>query len=227
MDSPEVALREDSKRSSPKQRAISCVEMCLAILIVVAHNVFHWIPNEVPILFVLAFASFRIREGKWFSHLYGRPASWTRTLLVAVLCVVLLEVKDLILEPLEHYFRAAPQHVSSVITQSHDLGHALRNVLFVWVFAAFGEEIGYRGYLLRRALDVFGQTGPGAALALLIASATFGLGHFYKGPAGILDSAGSGMILGGAYLFSRRLWASSIAHGVNDTFAVMISYFGW
>lgn len=222
MNSPELSLPD-----APKQRIISAAEMCLAILIVIAHNVFHWIPNEVPILLILAIASFRIREGSSFSQLYRRPPSWPRTLLLAALCFVLLQVKDAILQPFEHYFATAPEHVSSVITQSHDLRHALSNLLFVWLFAAFGEEIGYRGYLLRRALTAFGPTRWGTALALLIASATFGLGHFYKGPAAMVESTGSGLILGAAYLFTRRLWASTITHGVNDTLAIVFSYFGW
>jgi membrane protease YdiL (CAAX protease family) len=222
MSSPEL-----SRHDAPKQRIISAAEMCLAILIVIAHNVFHWIPNEVPILFVLAIASFRIREGRWGSHIYRRPTSWPRTLLLSALCLALLQVKDAILQPLEHYFSTAPQHVSSVITQSRDLRHALPNLLFIWLFAAFGEEIVYRGYLLRRALDAFGPTKWGTALALLIASATFGLGHFYKGPAGMMESAGSGLILGGAYLFTRSLWASTLTHGLNDTLAIVFSYFGW
>ena len=112
MSRPELA-----QHPTPKQRIISAAEMCLAILIVIAHNVFHWIPNEVPILFVLAIASFRIREGSWGSQLYRRPTSWPRTLLLATLCVVLLQIKDAILQPFEHYFSTAPEHVSSVITQ--------------------------------------------------------------------------------------------------------------
>ncbi len=222
----ETALHERALNLAPKQRIISGVEMCLAILIVVAHNVYHWIPNEVPILFVVAIASLRLREGTWILYLYRRPVPWVRTLLLAALCVILLQVKDMILEPLGHYFWAAPQRISSIVTQSHNLSYTLRNVLFVWLFAAFGEEIVYRGYLLRRTLDVFGPTSWGAILALLVASATFGIGHWYKGPTGVLESAGSGLILGGAYLFSRRLWVSTITHGVNDTLAVMFSYFG-
>lgn len=206
--------------------------MGVAVAIVVAHNVYHWIPNEVPILLVLAVVSCRVREGHWGFGLYGRPSrdrwvrDWPRTLLVAAVGVALLLGKDWLVETLEAHFHAAPEHVSSVIAEPGGLGRALGTVAFVWVFAGFGEEIGYRGYLLRRALEAFGQSWWCSALALTVASAAFGLGHFYKGPWGMLDSAGSGLILGGAYLASRRLWASSLAHGAIDTLAVMLSYFG-
>jgi len=226
MSNFDVSPHEASKHLTRKQRAISCGEICLAMLIIVAHNVYHWIPNEVPILFVLAIASFRMREGNWGWHLYKRPASWALALLLAVLCVVLLQVKDMIFEPIAHYF-GAPPRVSSILTRVHDVHRALQTVLFVWVFAAFGEEIGYRGYIQRRALDVFGRNAWGVTVALVIASAAFGFGHFYKGGAGMLESTGSGLILGSAYLLSGRLWAGTIAHGVNDTLAVVFSYFGW
>jgi len=52
MNDSEVLPQEASNGPTRKQRALSCAEMCLAILIVVAHNVYHWIPNEVPIRFV-------------------------------------------------------------------------------------------------------------------------------------------------------------------------------
>jgi hypothetical protein len=56
----------------------------------------------------------------------------------------------------------------------------------------------------------------------------FGLGHYYKGPSGILDSGIAGFILGVAYLISgRNLWAAVLAHGFIDTFVVVTLYFGW
>ncbi len=220
-------LNEGRKLLTPKQRFLSLLEVCVAISIVIAHNVYHAIPNEVPILVVLAIASFRIREGVWSAGLYGRPLWWPRTLIAALVCVVLLQVKDVILQPIGQHFWPGPVRVSSVISQAHDPLHTLRLVLFLWAFAAFGEEIGYRGYLLRRAIDVFGPSRWGVAVALLIAATTFGFGHFYKGATGILESTGSGLILGGAYLFSGRLWVSTLTHGVNDTLAVVFSFFGW
>ena len=56
----------------------------------------------------------------------------------------------------------------------------------------------------------------------------FGCGHYYKGPVGMLDSAMAGLILGAAYLLSRRnLWVAILGHGLIDTVAVVAVYFGW
>ena len=47
------------------QRGISLVEFVIGASVVIGHNVFHVVPNEVPILFVLALGSIRFREGSW------------------------------------------------------------------------------------------------------------------------------------------------------------------
>ncbi len=64
-------------------------------------------------------------------------------------------------------------------------------------------------------------------MATLAVSVLFGLGHYYKGPAGVLDAADAGLIIGGAYLISgRNLWTAVIAHGLQDTIAVVAAYWG-
>jgi membrane protease YdiL (CAAX protease family) len=105
---------------------------------------------------------------------------------------------------------------------------ALTSLIIVWTFAAFGEEFGYRGYLLTRAADVGNRSNIAYVAAMLFAAVLFGLGHYYKGPAGVLDSTYSGLVLGSVYLLTgRNLWASILAHGISDTFAVVVVYIGW
>ena len=65
-------------------------------------------------------------------------------------------------------------------------------------------------------------------LAMLYVAVLFGFGHCYKGPAGVLDSMYSGLVLGGAYLLTgRNLWAPILAHGISDTLAILVVYMGW
>ena len=46
-----------------RQRWISLAEFALGASIVILHNVYHRVPNEVPILFVLGWISIRLRNG--------------------------------------------------------------------------------------------------------------------------------------------------------------------
>jgi membrane protease YdiL (CAAX protease family) len=98
----------------------------------------------------------------------------------------------------------------------------------VWTFAAFGEEIAYRGYLLTRAADIGKRSTTAYGLGIVLVSVLFGYGHYYKGPSGIIDSGIAGLILGAAYMLAdRNLWACILTHGFIDTFGVIDAFFGW
>ena len=58
-------------------RALSAAELAFGSFIVIGHNVFHVVPNEVPILFALGLLSIRVRNGGWSAMGFKRPASWT------------------------------------------------------------------------------------------------------------------------------------------------------
>ena len=74
-------------------------------------------------------------------------------------------------------------------------------------------RIGYRGSLVTRAADVFGRSGLSYRIAVLLVSVLFGIGHWYKGPSGVIDSGIAGLIIGCAYLASgRNLWTCILAH---------------
>jgi len=47
-----------------KYRALSAFEFSLGAFIVIGHNVFRILPNEVPILFVIGLLSIRLRDGR-------------------------------------------------------------------------------------------------------------------------------------------------------------------
>src|SRR5207248_2222814 len=63
-------------------RLLSASEVLLGAAIVIGHNVFRVVPNEVPILFVLGVVSVRIRDGGWSAIGFRRPESWLRLILI-------------------------------------------------------------------------------------------------------------------------------------------------
>ncbi len=135
---------------------------------------------------------------------------------------------EFVVDPLTSHFwppAIAPQGIDEI---TGNIQVALLTLLLVWTFAAFGEEIAYRGYLLTRAAESGGGSPAAYWCAMVVVSVLFGYGHYYKGASGIFDSAVAGLILGAAYLLSgRNLWASILAHGFIDTYAVVVVYMGW
>jgi membrane protease YdiL (CAAX protease family) len=223
------SARLNRRRLSPGQRWLSLAELAVGSAIVIGHNVYHVIPNEVPILFVIGLISLRLRDGGWSAMGLRWPLSWRRTVLFALAAAALrILLGALVIDPLTAHFWPPAVAASGADQITGHAMIALRWLLIVWTFAAFGEEIGYRGYLLARAADAGGRSKIAEWAAVLIVSVLFGYGHFYKGPSGVVDSGMAGLVLGSAYVLSgRNLWVCILAHGFIDTFGVIAAFFGW
>lgn len=210
-------------------RTISAAEFVLGAALVIGHNVFRVVPNEVLILGVLGLVSSRVRHGGFAALGFRRPPSWLRIVGIALAAAALRIVAgEWLVVPLAQTWWPAPDEAIEADELAGNAWLALQWLLLVWSFAAFGEEIAYRGYLLGR----FAHAGGGSTLmwwiGVVAVAVLFGYGHYYKGPAGILDSGVAGLILGAAYMVAgRNLWVAVLAHGFIDSFAVTIGYLGF
>lgn len=209
-------------------RPLSGLELLLGAAIVIGHNVFRVVPNEVPILFVLGLLSARLRDGSLATLGFVRPSSWARIVQIALAAAALrIVLGEAVIDPLTAHFWPEATLPEGADEITGDLGTAALWLLLVWTFAAFGEEIAYRGYLLTRAADLGGRSIAAYWIGVVLVSILFGYGHYYKGPAGMIDSAIAGLILGAAYMLAgRNLWASILAHGFIDTYGVTMLYLG-
>jgi membrane protease YdiL (CAAX protease family) len=211
-------------------RGLSLVEFLIGGAIVIGHNVFHVVPNEVPILFVLGIVSIRLREGSFAALGLTRPKSWRVTIAIAVVtAVTVILLGEFVTEPLAAYLglHETGGAAKALGGPKGDLGAVAKTLLLVWTFAAFGEEISYRRYLLGRAADLGNRTVPANWLALVAVSVLFGFGHYYQGSAGVFTTAIDGFVIGAAYLLSKRnLWVAVLAHGLVDTIGIALLFFG-
>lgn len=223
-----IFSNQRAKTYHPDSRLLSGFELALGAAVVIGYNVFHVIPNEVPILVVLGLLSARLRNGGLSALGFKRPTSWMRVILIALGAAALrIVLAAIVIDPLTERFwppAVAPAGVDAITGNPLE---ALRWLAIVWSFAAFGEEIAYRGYLLARAADLGKRTNVAYWAGMIFVAVLFGIGHYYKGPAGMVDSGFAGLMFGTAYLLSgRNLWASILAHGLVDSFGVVMLYFG-
>jgi membrane protease YdiL (CAAX protease family) len=95
------------------------------------------------------------------------------------------------------------------------------------VGAGFGEETLFRGYMFERLGKLFG-TGSGAKVVIvLITSLLFGLAHYsVQGLAGVEQATIVGLVLGGIFAMTGRIWMLMFAHAAFDLTAYAIIYWG-
>jgi hypothetical protein len=88
---------------TPRARWVSFLEFAFGVCVVLAHNIFRILPNEVPILFLVGWISLRWRNGGWKYAGLSRPQSWLKTVALAILAAaILLLGSELIVEPISH-----------------------------------------------------------------------------------------------------------------------------
>jgi membrane protease YdiL (CAAX protease family) len=107
----------------------------------------------------------------------------------------------------------------------------LIGLVVVWTFAAFGEELLFRGFLMNAFYRLMDRThlrrGVKWAIALVATSVLVGLGHTYQGAAGMILTGILGLCFGGLYLWGgRNLWTSIGTHGLYDSAAFVILFLG-
>ena len=93
--------------------------------------------------------------------------------------------------------------------------------------AAIGEEICFRGFLMKRLAQVFGENQYAWLAALVLSSVLFGWAHTEQGISGWIQEGLSGLLLGILFLSTKRnLTVPIVAHGVSNTVALVLIYLG-
>src|SRR4029453_10260287 len=169
--SPSVPFPSDNSVASG---ALSVFEFCFGAFIVIGHNVFHVVPNEVIVLSVLGLISIRLRDGDWSAMGLKQPASWRRILLIALVAAILrVLLGQFLIEPVAGFFWPKPTAPALANQITGNIKMAFVALLLVWTFAAFGEEIAYRGYLLTRAADIGKRSGTAYWIGIVLVSILF------------------------------------------------------
>src|SRR6516164_6393539 len=109
---PSARMTSMVMSASGERRWWSLAEFLVGAAIVIGHNVFHIVPNEVPLLFILGWISIRLRDGGWRTIGLKRPDSWWRAVgwaLASAALIILLS--DVVVGPFAEKFLGA-QHAS-------------------------------------------------------------------------------------------------------------------
>lgn len=184
--------------------------------------------SATPYLFLLAWISLRIRGVPWKHVGFKWYRNWVTTLLLGVACGISLQLFDLFgKQPLLTRLLGKPPDLSGFPAVRGNFKFALLMVGLIWILAAFGEELVYRGYMMNRFADLGGGTRAAWIVSLVLISALFGFSHYHQGLTGIFEEGSDGLILGALYLGCRKnLAVPIVAHGVCDTIDIILLFLG-
>lgn len=203
-------------------------EIAVFSAIVVA-DAFGLVPiTQTIFLLPLIWIALRIDGERWASIGFKRPRSWWLAIAVGVGAGVAMELFAVhVTTPrISGWFGVEPDYSGFASIR----GNATMLLLYLglsWTLAAFGEEICFRGFLMKRLAQLFGE-GRGAWFAsLVLSSVLFGWGHTEQGVSGWIQEGLSGFLLGVLFLCcGRNLTVPIVAHGVSNTLAFVLIYLG-
>ena len=189
----------------------------LAIVLILAGNLL-FVPLSAILVLLWAWAS----RTPWQEIGFVRPRSWIASIALAV---VFGSAFKLVMKAIVMPLLGAP----AINPAYHYLAGnraALPGMIFsVTVGAGFGEETVFRGYMFERLRKVFGSGRGAKAAIVLFTAALFGMAHYHdQGLSGVEQATITGLVFGGIFALTRRLWGVIFAHAAFDLTALAIIY---
>jgi len=183
--------------------------------------------SSTPFLVVLGWISLRLRGLRWRDAGFTRPPDWPRAILLGCAAGILMELfATFVTVPLLTQLTGKPPDLSEFRSTVGNVRVLLLWLALNWTLAAFGEELGFRGYLMPRLADLGRRARGSWILALVLSSLLFGWGHGGQGITGMTQETLAGLMLGILYLASgRNLTIPIVAHGISNTVAFVLIYF--
>jgi len=220
-------FRIRSKSLLRHNKLIISTELIIVLLIILVANVSGLISfNETPVLFLFGWLSLWLRGMGWRAVGLKRSARWRRALLLGIAVGGVCQLFSLLL-PLLVSLTGKPLDLARFAPLKGNIFLLMLMLARVWTLTVFGEELTNRGYLMNRVAESMGGSGMAWAVSLVVVSVLFGIGHVYQGASGVMAAALGGLVYGSLYLWTgRNLWAPIIAHGVFDTTAFVLIFWG-
>jgi membrane protease YdiL (CAAX protease family) len=204
------------------------VELAIVAGLLVADVYHHIFFSKTPYLFLLGWASLRLRGMTWKDVGFAPPKSWGKAFGVGITAGVAMELFELFVsQPLLARWIGKMPDLSDFADLVGNLKLLLIYLALVWVLGALGEELVYRGYLMNRAAGLFRNPKTGWTVSLVAVSVAFGCAHLDQGSTGMVENILNGLLLGGLYLAcGRNLAVPVIAHAFSDTLDFLLIYLG-
>jgi uncharacterized protein len=220
MDSPAtLAARHSDNQLSVRLRGFGPVGLLAIVLILLGNFVF------IPLSALLVLWWRHLSRTSWRALGFVRPRSWWRTIAVGILFGALLKfaMKAVVMpllgaDPINQAYRHLAGNKAAIPLTLYALT----------IGAGFGEETLFRGYLFERLGKLLGASGVAKTVIVLFTAVVFGLAHYkVQGVAGVEQATVVGVVFGGIFAITGRIFMLMIAHAAFDLTAYVMIYWGF
>jgi len=207
-------------------------------IILVARNS-TWLPDSwsflpvvetawLNLLLVVVLVAWLVARGTSLALMGLKSLPQARVIVRWVVIIMIVDgVATGIATPVLESIFGIPQPVSRFADVPGNLPLLLTILPLVWLIAAFGEEFFFRGFLLTRLAELFGDSRWAWGAAVSIQAVAFGAIHAYQGSVGMILIGIGALVYGAAFvLLGRNLWPMIFAHGINDSLGFILLYAG-
>jgi membrane protease YdiL (CAAX protease family) len=175
--------------------------------------------------FGLGVVLFIVWRNKWDWSRFGFGTRISKkTIFTSLLLTIPLFIVSSLIEPfLQDYFGAFD--LSSLDDIRGDFGSYLIIMVIMWIFAAFGEELLFRGYYMKRFAELLGGSNAAWLVSVFLISIYFGISHSYQGTAGMIAVGVTDIYISMIFYKNRNnLVIAAFVHGFYDTIGLTLIY---
>jgi membrane protease YdiL (CAAX protease family) len=175
----------------------------------------------IPVATVLVLLWARSSGTPWRNLGFARPRSWLGLVAAGAVfgCALKLVMKALVMpllgadpvNPTYHYLAGNTAMLPAAIV--------------TMLVAGFGEETVFRGFLFERLGKLFGSSVAAKAAIVLLTTLLFAALHYPdQGWTGAEQAFVTGLVFGGIFARTGRIWMLMCAHAAYDLTAVALIY---
>lgn len=196
--------------------------LLLAITFALIYNPFTKFPYTFCII-IAVILLFTYLQDKNLKSLNFKKIGFSEIKII-IICYLTLELSmDFIFQPLVSRIFNEPADYSSFKILEGNPKMYLKWLFNMWISAAIGEELLFRGFAFSQLKRVFGEK---KILLVVLSSILFSLPHLYQGISGLVMTFLFGLTFGFIYLKFKNIWINIIIHGLIDTVFLTLSYYG-
>jgi len=196
--------------------------LSFAIAFGLIYNPFTKFPYTFCVIILFVFLISFLQDGS-LRNLNFRKLGFKQIEIILGSYIALELTMDFVFQPLATKLFNEPADYSSFEFIKGDSNAYFKWLVFMWISAAFGEELLFRAFAFSQLKKIIGES---KILIVFLSAILFSLPHLYQGYSGLFMTFLFGLAFGFIYLKFKNIWINIIAHGLIDTVFLTLSYYG-